>query len=77
MDYPATKRRSRWWYLLPIFFGIIGGVIGYFVVRNDDPPLAKGLLYVGIIMLIINIVLAVIGFMTTDLAEDFVPPVRI
>ena len=45
---PQTK--SRWWYLLPIFFGIIGGVIAYFVLKEDDPKLAKNCLILGIII---------------------------
>ena len=42
------RKRSAAWYLLPIFVGVIGGIIGYFAVRHDDPNLAKKLLYVGI-----------------------------
>lgn len=42
------RKRSAAWYLLPIFIGAIGGIIGYFAVRHDDPSLAKKLLYVGI-----------------------------
>jgi hypothetical protein len=35
---PQTKR-SGWWYLLPIFFSIIGGVIAYFVLKDVDKKL--------------------------------------
>ena len=34
------RQRSNWWYLLPIFLGIIGAIIAYFALRNDDR--AKG-----------------------------------
>ncbi|HEY7366919.1 MAG TPA: hypothetical protein VH562_00460 [Nitrosopumilaceae archaeon] len=44
------KKRSGWWYLLPIFFSIIGGVIAYFVLKEDDPKLAKNCLILGIII---------------------------
>lgn len=54
------RRRSAAWYLLPIFIGLIGGVIGYFAVRKDDPILAKRLLYVGIGNLAIGIIFAVL-----------------
>jgi zinc-ribbon domain len=37
--------RSAWWYLLPIIFGIIGGIIAYFVLRDDD-EISKELLVV-------------------------------
>ena len=46
----AEHRRSGLWYLLPIFFGIIGGVIAYFVIKQDDPDKAKNCLYLGIII---------------------------
>lgn len=46
----GTKKRSGWWYLLPIFFSIIGGVIAYFVLKEDDPKLAKNCLILGIII---------------------------
>ncbi len=53
----ATEhRRSGLWYILPIFFGIIGGVIAYFVIKQDDPDKAKNCLYLGIVLLIIDIV---------------------
>ncbi|KAF6241983.1 hypothetical protein C6988_10660 [Nitrosopumilus sp. b1] len=52
--YPE-RPRSNWWFLLPIFMGLIGGIIAYFVLRHDDPKKAKNCLYLGII-------LAVIGF---------------
>jgi len=47
--------RSRWWYLLPIFFQIIGGVIAYFILRNDDPKKAKNCLWLGIALTAIKI----------------------
>jgi len=40
MSYPE-KPRSNWWYILPILFGLIGGVIAYFVLRKDDSIKAK------------------------------------
>ena len=48
-------RRSGLWYLLPIIFGIIGGVIAWFVIKQDDPSKAKNCLYLGIVLLIIEI----------------------
>jgi len=52
----VEHRRSGLWYLLPIIFGIIGGVIAYFVIKQDDPGKAKNCLYLGIVLLIIDIV---------------------
>ena len=53
------KRRSNWWYLLPIFLGIIGGVIAYFAIRKDDLPKAKKCIYLGLILLAVGILVDV------------------
>ncbi len=47
--YPE-KSRSNWWYLLPILFSIIGGLISYFIIKHDDPKKAKYCLCVGLIL---------------------------
>ena len=52
------KIRSRWWYLVPILFGLVGGIIGYFALRKDDPKKAKNCLIIGGILTIINIVVS-------------------
>jgi len=54
--YPE-KTRSNWWFLLPIFVGLIGGIIAYFVLRQDDPNKAKNCLYLGIVLAIIGLML--------------------
>lgn len=54
MMYPQS--RSNWWFLLPIFLGLIGGVIAYFVLRNSDPPKAKNCLYLGVILGVLGII---------------------
>jgi len=54
--YPE-RPRSNLWFLLPIFLGLIGGVIAYFVLRNDDPKKAKNCLYLGIVLAAIGIIL--------------------
>ena len=66
--YPE-KIRSRWWYLVPIFFGLIGGIIAYFAIRRDDPQKAKKCLYIGIILTVINIVVN-ISLVSTGIYEQ-------
>jgi hypothetical protein len=39
---------SQWWYLLPILFGFIGGMLAYLGVRDEDHDAANTLLGVGI-----------------------------
>lgn len=51
------RRRSSLWFLLPIFFNIFGGVVAYFVIRDDDPKRARSCLLLGVILAAIPIVL--------------------
>jgi len=44
---------------VPILFGLVGGVIGYFALRKDDPKKAKNCLIIGGILTIINIVVSI------------------
>jgi 2-hydroxy-6-oxonona-2,4-dienedioate hydrolase len=46
----VNVKRSRLWYLLSIFLGVIGGVAAYFYLRASDPTLAKSSLWLGIIL---------------------------
>jgi uncharacterized membrane protein len=66
--YPE-KIRSRAWYLVPIFFGLIGGIIAYFAIRRDDPQKAKKCLYLGIILTVINIIVN-ISLVSTGIYEQ-------
>ncbi len=64
------KPRSNWWFLLPIFMGLIGGIIAYFVLRGDDPKKAKNCLYLGLILFgigtAINLVVLGTGIVPLD-----------
>jgi len=69
--YPE-RPRSNWWFLLPIFLGLIGGVIAYFVLRHDDPRKAKNCLYLAIVLAIIGIAINVIfGAQLMELDQGF------
>lgn len=50
------KTRSNAWFLLPILFGVIGGIIAFFILRNDDPQKAKNCLYLGLAFMMIGII---------------------
>jgi RsiW-degrading membrane proteinase PrsW (M82 family) len=54
------KNPSKAWYLLPIFFGILGGLIMYFIVRDDNKQMAKNGLILSVILTIVGIILVVI-----------------
>jgi len=55
MSYPE-KPRSNAWFLLPIFVGVIGGIIAFFILRHDDPRKAKNCLYLGLVFMLIGII---------------------
>ena len=55
MTFPE-KPRSNIWFLLPILFGIIGGVVAYFFLRHDDPNKAKKCLLLGLVFMAVGIV---------------------
>ncbi len=57
---------------MPIFLGLIGGVIAYFVLRHDDPKKAKNCLYLGITLAVIGIVINLIfGVQLAEIDQDF------
>jgi 4-hydroxybenzoate polyprenyltransferase len=66
-----TRRRSSWWFLLPILFSIIGGVIAYFVIKEDDPKKAKNCLLLGVILTAIGFAFFFIPFL---IGMSFMPP---
>ena len=71
MPYPE-KQRSGAWFLLPVFFGIVGGLIAYFVIRQDDPAKAKNCLYLGIALMVVGIILNLVLVATLpDLEPGF------
>ena len=59
------KQRSKAWYVLPIFLGILGGIIGFFVLRNDSPRMARNCLMIGVITIAIGIGLSAAGSIAT------------
>ena len=66
------NKPSKLWYLLPILLGIIGGLIGFLIIRSRDKKTARNLLIVGIIVLIIQVVS--VGLIYTLTVSQFVTP---
>ncbi len=56
----TERRRSNAWFLLPIFLGVVGGLIAFFVLRHDDPSKARNCLYLGIALMVVGIVMNII-----------------
>jgi len=67
-----VRKRSNFWFLLPIFFNVIGGVIAYFIIKDDDPRKAKNCLWLGIILTAISFAIFVIPILIgISLIPDF------
>ncbi len=68
---PAStgKSTSAAWWLMPIFLGWIGGVIGWLVVRESDKGKARGLLWTGIAMTVFWILVGIAGTMASFFLE--------
>jgi hypothetical protein len=49
---------SKFWYLLPILFGIIGGLIMYLALRGRDAKMAKKGLLLGVLLIVAQIVIS-------------------
>jgi hypothetical protein len=76
--YRYYRRASGAWYLLPIFLGIIGGVIMWLALKSEDPRKAKRGLIVAVIVHVVAlaIFLATAGFIAS-LASTIFPPTTI
>jgi ribosomal protein L40E/uncharacterized membrane protein YeaQ/YmgE (transglycosylase-associated protein family) len=53
----AVGSTSAAWWLLPIFFGWLGGLIAWAVVREKDPGKARTMLIVGIVLSVLGVIL--------------------
>jgi len=65
---------SKWWYLVPIIFGIIGGLILYFAMRENSPKMAKNCLKIGIIVFIVTILVFIVTILVAIILTPFVDP---
>jgi len=65
------RPRSDFWFLLPIFLGVIGGIIAYFVLRQDDPKKAKNCIYLALVLILRDfITIAAISLQFPELAQQ-------
>ncbi|HKZ95104.1 MAG TPA: hypothetical protein VJ249_11080 [Candidatus Bathyarchaeia archaeon] len=52
-----TLGPSLLWYLVPFFFGILGGIVAYVAVKDRDEGMAFGLLVFGLIWTVVEVIL--------------------
>jgi len=53
----TVSKPSSAWYFVPLFLGILGGIIAYLVVRDEDRNMANSMLIVGILSTFIGIII--------------------
>ncbi|MGI0022964.1 MAG: hypothetical protein ACRD9Q_08905 [Nitrososphaeraceae archaeon] len=62
------------WYLIPIFMGVIGGLIMYLILKDQNEKMAKNGLYLGIILTVIIVVFYIISmaasFRQSELVQE-------
>ena len=49
MGITTSRPAGRIWYLLPILFGLVGGIIAWAIIKNRNPKRARNILILGII----------------------------
>lgn len=62
----APKIKSNWWYVLPIFLGVVGGVVGWVAIKNYHRNLAKNCLILGVIFTAIEVLIFVTLLMFSE-----------
>lgn len=56
------SKPSDLWYLVPLLFGILGGIVAYIGVKDDDREMASGLLIFGAVWTLILFVIYYVIF---------------
>lgn len=56
---PYVGVSAAWW-LLPIFFSVIGGIIAWVCVKDRDPRMAKNCLILGIILTVVPFAIGIL-----------------
>ena len=64
----AIKKPSKAWYLLPIFFWILGGIVSYVCLRKRDPGRARNTLILGSVFFGMFIALVLVGSTIPDVS---------
>ena len=59
IEYEGLDKPSDMWYLAPLLFGIIGGLIGYLGTKDSDKDMANNMLIFGLVW---SFVLGLIGW---------------
>lgn len=61
---------SSLWYLVPLFFGFIGGIVAWAVNKDRDPKKARNMLIFGIIWtVLLGVLMVLLGLLLAALAS--------
>jgi heme/copper-type cytochrome/quinol oxidase subunit 2 len=61
----AEQHVSGAWYLVPFFFGILGGIIAWAVNKDKDPKRARNLLIFGLLWTFVPLIIVIAVFFYT------------
>ena len=61
---PYVGVSTAWW-LLPIFFSVIGGIIAWVCVKDTDPRMAKNCLILGIVITVVPFLIVLLMVVAT------------
>ena len=61
---PYVGVSAAWW-LLPIFFSFIGGIIAWVCVKDTDPRMAKNCLILGIVITVVPFLIVLLMVVAT------------
>ena len=64
----SRKSVSGWWWLLPIFLNILGGIMMFIALRRENYDIAKKGLIMGFIITVLEIALYLMIILTGALA---------
>jgi hypothetical protein len=57
MSSEEIKEPTKWGYLAPLFFGLLGGLIGYLGVKDEDRDIALNFLVFGFFVTLVQMLL--------------------
>lgn len=66
-----VKSNTNAWYLAPIFLGIIGGLIMYLVLKDENPKMAKKGLILSLVLVGVGVLAYILIFVVAIAASSF------
>lgn len=55
------QKASKWWYLMPVFMGFVGGLISFLVLRKEDSRTAQNCLFIGIVVTVTAVAVYIVS----------------